>query len=144
MRDERVLAYCNLLAVLGSIPKLLELDDAARALVEKKKISIGFSVKDGPSGTVFIDNGKAEMREGTKGCSIKLYFSSCAKFNGLIDGTATPLPVSGFQHLGFHLGGFTKLTDLLSAYLRPEPENESTDALQRNRPEIFETPQPNL
>ncbi len=133
MRDERVLAYCNLFAVLGSIPKLLELDSDARALVEKKKISIGFSVKDGPSGTLFIDNGKAEMREGTKGCSIKLYFSSCAKFNGLIDGTATPLPVSGFHHLGFLLGAFTKLTDLLSAYLRPEPEKlEDKDFFEKS------------
>lgn len=122
MRDERVLAYCNLFAVLGSIPKLLELDDDARALVGNKRISIGFSVNDGPSGTLFIENGKAEMREGTKGCSIKLYFSSCAKFNGLIDGTSMPLPVSGFHHLGFLLGAFTKLTDILSEYLRPAPE----------------------
>ncbi len=122
MRDERVLAFCNLFAVLGSIPKLLELDDAARVLVENKNISIGFSVKDGPSGTLSIENGKAEMREGTKGCSIKLYFSSCAKFNGLIDGTSTPLPVSGFHHLGFLLGAFTKLTDILSEYLRPAPK----------------------
>lgn len=122
MRDERVLAYCNLFAVLGSIPKLLELDENARKLVQNKKLSIGFSVKDGPCGTLAFDDGRAEMHEGTKGCSIKLYFSSCTKFNGMIDGTAMPLPVSGFHHLGFLLGAFTKLTDILSAYLRPEKE----------------------
>ncbi len=125
MRDERVLAYCNLFAVLGSIPRLLELDDEARALVGNKKISIGFSINEGPSGTLAFDGGKAEMKEGTKGCSIKLYFSSCAKFNGMIDGTATPMPVNGFHHLGFLLGSFTKLTDILSSYLRPEPEKLS-------------------
>lgn len=122
MKDERVLAHCNLFAVLGAIPTLLELDADAKKLVEGKKISIGFSVKEGPSGTLAIDNGKAEMREGTKGCSIKLYFSSCAKFNRMIDGTAMPLPVSGFHHLGFLLGPFMKLTDILSAYLRPDAE----------------------
>ena len=122
MKDERVLAYCNLFAVLGAIPTLLELDEDARSLVSGKNISIGFSVKDGPCGTLTFKDGKAELREGTKGCGIKLYFSSNAKFNGMIDGTATPLPVSGFHHLGFLLGAFTKLTDILSAYLRPEAE----------------------
>lgn len=122
MKDERVLAHCNLFAVLGSIPTLLELDSDAKKLVEGKKVSIGFAVKEGPEGTLDFKDGRAEMREGTKGCSIKLYFSSCAKFNGMIDGTAMPLPVSGFHHLGFLLGAFMKLTDILSAYLRPDEE----------------------
>ena len=39
---------------------------------------------------------------------------------------------------------FDGITAIQQADLRPVPENESTDALQRNRPEIFETPQPNL
>ncbi len=122
MKDEKVLAYCNLFAVLGSIPTLIELDENAKKLIENKKISIGFSVKEGPCGTLAFDHGKAEIKEGTKGCSIKLYFSSCARFNGMIDGTATPLPVSGFHHLGFLLGDFQKLTDILSEYLRPTEE----------------------
>ena len=105
MKDEKVLAYCNMFAVLGAIPKLLELDENARKIVENKKISIGFSVKNGPSATLAVDRGTAKMREGTKGCSIKLYFPSCAKFNGMIDGTAMPVPVSGFHHLPFLLGG---------------------------------------
>lgn len=122
MKDEKVLAHCNLFGVLGAIPTLLELDPDAKKLVENKKISIGFSVKNGPKGTLAFNCGKAEMREGTKGCSIKLYFSSCKKFNGMIDGTAMPIPVSGFHHLGFLLGPFMKLTDILSAYLRPKEE----------------------
>lgn len=122
MKDERVLAYCNLFGVLGAIPTLLELDENARNLIDQKKISIGFSVKGGPKGTLCFKDGKAEMREGVKNCSIKLYFSSCKKFNDMIDGTGSPLPVSGFWHIGFLLKEFTKLTDLLSAYLRPEKE----------------------
>ena len=122
MKDEKVLAYCNLFAVLGAIPTLLTLDEKAKELVSDKKISIGFSVKGGPEATLCFDNGRAKLIEGTRGCSIKLYFSSPAKFNGMIDGTAMPVPVSGFHHLGFLLGKFTKLTDILSAYLRPEKE----------------------
>lgn len=125
MKDERVLAYCNLFGVLGAIPTLLELDESARKLVEMKKVSIGFAVKGGPQATLCFENGQAQMREGVKGCGIKLYFPSCKKFNAMIDGTAMPIPVSGFWHLGFLLKEFTKLTDLLSAYLRPEKEKLS-------------------
>ena len=123
MKDERVLAQCNLFGVLGSIPTLLELDDDARALVQGKNISLGFSVKDGPCGTLCFKDGVAEMREGIDRCSIKLYFSSCKKFNDMIDGKGNPLPVSGFWHIGFLLNQFIKLTDLLSKYLRPTEED---------------------
>ncbi|MBR2020206.1 MAG: hypothetical protein IKA05_07385 [Clostridia bacterium] len=121
MKDERVLAHCNLFGVLGAIPYLLELDPAARELVNEKSLSLGFAIKDGPRATLRFANGAAEMTEGIERCSIKLYFSSCKKFNDMIDGKGNPLPVSGFWHIGFLLGAFTKLTDLLSAYLRPEP-----------------------
>lgn len=122
MKDERVLAYCNLFGVLGAIPTLLELDPDAAALVKGKRISIGFSVGNGPKGTLMLVDGKAKMCEGVKDCSIKLYFPSPKKFNDLIDGKGLPLPVSGFWHIGFLLKTFTKLTDILSAYLRPEAE----------------------
>ena len=120
--DELVLARCNLFGVLGAIPTLLELDAEAKRLVEGKTILVGFAVKGGPRATLSIANGAAELREGIEGCSIKLYFSSCKKFNDMINGKGNPLPVSGFWHLGFLLGGFSKLTDILSAYLRPEPK----------------------
>lgn len=125
MKDEKVLAYCNLFGVLGAIPTLLELDANARALAAKKNVSIGFAIKNGPQGTLCFENGQARMYEGVKGCGIKLYFPSCKKFNDMIDGTGMPIPVSGFWHLGFLLKEFTKITDLLSAYLRPEKEKLS-------------------
>lgn len=45
------------------------------------------------------------------------------KFNGLIDGTVTPIPSKGFQHIKFLLKTFTPLTDLLAKYMRPSPED---------------------
>ena len=123
MKDTTILARCNLFAVLGAIPKLLQLDPDAAALVGDKRIKIGFAVKNGPRATLMIRDGEAEMVTGTEGCSIKLWFPSAEKFNALIDGTANPIPVSGFQHIGFLLGPFTQLTDRLAAYLRPTPES---------------------
>ncbi len=123
MKDERVLAHCNLFGVLGAIPTLMRTVPEAREIIGDRKISIGFSVKDGPRATLSFAGGQATMERGLCHPSIKLYFSSCKKFNGMIDGTASPLPVSGFHHIGFLLGAFTKLTDLLSAYLRPSAED---------------------
>lgn len=125
MKDTTVLARCNLFAVLGAIPHLLKLDPEAAALVAGKNIKVGFAVHNGPHATLIFKDGEAEMVKGTDHCSIKLWFPTVEKFNALIDGTGTPIPVSGFHHIGFLLGAFTKLTDLLSAYLRPDPEKLS-------------------
>ena len=121
MKDAQTMAYVNLFAVLGAIPYLCELDREAAALIEGKAVSVGFAVKDGPEATLFFGGGKCRMAPGVDRCQVKLPFSTCEKFNGLIDGTVTPIPSKGFTKIGFLLKQFTKLTDRLSAYLRPEP-----------------------
>ncbi len=124
MTDSRTLAYINLYAVLGSLENLCELaPEASSLLTNKKPISIGFEVKGGPSATITFKNGRCRMEQGCDKCDVKLPFSSCEKFNGLIDGTVTPIPSKGFHHIGFLLNSFTKLTDLLSKYMRPDPED---------------------
>ena len=133
MKNELVLARCNLFGVFGAIPKLLELDTEAASIVRKKTISLGFVIKNGPSATLSFANGRAELCEGIEHCSIKLYFSSCKKFNDMIDGKGNPLPISGFWHVGFLLDRFVKLTDILSAYLRPTPEKlEDSEFFRRS------------
>ena len=122
MTDTRTLAYINLFAILGAIPYLCQLDNESAALIEGETVSVGFFVKDGPKATLFIGGGKARMAPGVDRCQVLLPFSSCEKFNGLIDGTVTPIPVKGFTKIGFLTGNFTKLTDRLSMFLRPEPE----------------------
>jgi hypothetical protein len=120
--DQKTLAYINLYAVLGTLENLCELDPAAGALLTNKKpISIGFEVKGGPSATLTFKNGKCRMEQGVGVCDIKLPFSSCKKFNGLLDGTVTPIPSKGFTHIGFLLKDFSALTDLLTKYMRPDP-----------------------
>ncbi len=120
--DQKTLAYINMYAVLGTLENLCALDPAAGALLKNKKpISIGFEVKGGPSATLTFKNGKCRMEQGVGACDIKLPFGSCEKFNGLLDGTVTPIPSKGFQHIKFLLKEFTPLTDLLAKYMRPDP-----------------------
>ena len=123
--DARTLAYINLYAVLGTLENLCELDEGARALLTNKKpIAIGFQVKGGPSATLtFFPNGRCRMEDGLSNCDILLPFSSCEKFNGMIDGTVTPIPSKGFQHIKFLLKCFVPLTDLLTKYMRASEED---------------------
>lgn len=120
--DQKTLAYINMYAILGALENLCELaPEAPSLLTNKKPIKIGFEVKGGPSATLTFKNGKCRMDQGCKKVDVKLPFGSCEKFNGLIDGTATPIPSKGFTHIGFLLKDFTALTDLLNKYLRPDP-----------------------
>lgn len=121
MKDARTMAYINLFAVLGALPYLCELDGEAAKLIEGKTVSVGFAVKDGPSATLFFGGGKCRMAPGVDRCEVKLPFSGCEKFNGLIDGAVTPIPSKGFTKIGFLTGPFVKLTDRLSTYLKPAP-----------------------
>ena len=123
MTDARTLSYLNLYAILGALEPLCEMVPEAAALIADKKVSIGICVKGGPSATLRFDHGKMSMVDGADHCQIKLPFSSPEKFNGMIDGTVTPIPSKGFTKIGFLMGPFIKLTDILTKYLRPDPED---------------------
>lgn len=124
MIDQKTLAYINLYAILGTLENLCELaPEASSLLTNKKPLSIGFDVKGGPKATITFANGLCRMDQGCTKCDVKLPFSSPEKFNGLIDGTTTPIPSKGFLHIGFLLNSFTKLTDLLTKYLQPCEED---------------------
>lgn len=124
MTDAKTLAYINMYAVLGTLENLCELSEEARELVKTSKpVSIGFDVKGGPKATITFRNGRCRMEQGCDNCDVKLPFSSCEKFNGLIDGTVTPIPSKGFTKISFLLKQFTPLTDMLSKYMRPSEED---------------------
>lgn len=123
MKDQRTLAYINLFAILGSLSELCKQVPAAKELIKGKNVTIGISVKDGPKGRIVFKDGTCTVLPGCDPCQIKLPFSSCEKFNGMIDGTVTPIPSKGFTKIGFLTGTFIKLTDLLTTYLRATPES---------------------
>ena len=120
MTDAKTLAYINLHAILGSIPYLCELDERARELIKNEKISLGFRVKGGPSGALCFADGKAWFADDCDSCNIILPFGGPEKFNGMIDGTVTPIPSKGFTKIGFLLKKFMPLTDILTSYLRAD------------------------
>ncbi len=121
--DQRTLAFINLYAILGTLPELCRLSPQAQAYIRGQSIRLGITVKDGPSGTLVFEQGACRMEEGVESCTIKLPFSSCKKFNGMIDGTVTPIPTKGLTKIGFLTGPFTKLTDLLTRYLRASEDD---------------------
>lgn len=122
--DARTLAYINLYAVLGALENLCDIDEEAKKMADcRKPVSVGFEVKGGPAATFTFSQGSCTMTPGCGECTIKLPFSSCEKFNGLIDGTVTPIPRKGLLHIGFLLKEFTGLTDLLTRYLKASPED---------------------
>lgn len=127
MKDAKTLAYINMYAILGSLPVLCALDGEAKSLIDGENVSIGFSVKGGPCATLKFEGGVCSIYDGCEKCRIKLPFSSPEKFNGMIDGTVTPIPVRGFTKIGFLLKKFTKLTDILSRYLRADKESLSDE-----------------
>lgn len=122
--DPKTLAYINMYAILGSLQELCTLSDEARALIAGQgPLVMVMEVKDGPAMTFGFKDGRCVTRVGSGPCNVKLPFSSCEKFNGLIDGTVTPFPSKGFTKIGFLLKVFTPLTDILTRYLRATPED---------------------
>ena len=119
--DARTLSYINLYGILGTLPELCRLSPGAQAYLRGQTVRVGITVKNGPSATLSFAKGQCTLEEGTHNCQILLPFSSPERFNGMIDGTVTPIPVKGLTRVGFLTGPFTKLTDLLTRYLRPQP-----------------------
>ena len=121
--DQRALAFINLYAVLGTLPELCRLSPQAQAYIRNQNVRLGIAVKGGPAATLVFENSTCRLELGADNCTIKLPFSSPEKFNGMIDGTVTPIPTKGFTKIGFLTGNFIKLTDLLTRYLRASEED---------------------
>lgn len=121
MKDPVTMAYLNMYGILGALEDLCRLSPEARSLAGRARpLTVGFKVKNGPVMGLRFEEGTCAAREGEEAWDIKLPFSSCERFNGLIDGTVTPIPSKGFTKIGFLTKNFTRLTKILESYLRPE------------------------
>jgi hypothetical protein len=129
MKETETLAYINLYGLLGALKDLCALSPEARRLADNaalpggKPITLGIAVKDGPAMTLRFAGGTCEPVIGEGPCDVRLPFSSCGKFNGLIDGTVMPFPSKGFTKLKFLTKNFMDLTKILEKYLRASPED---------------------
>ena len=118
---ETVMARINLFGVLRSIQELVALDAESRNIIAGRNETVEFVVRGGHRGSLEFRNGEARFLEGAApGASIRLFFTSPEHLNRMVDGTANPIPLRGLTKIGFLTGPFTKHTDRLSRYLRPE------------------------
>ncbi|MDR1899583.1 MAG: hypothetical protein LBQ55_06220 [Treponema sp.] len=123
IKDPVTLAHVNMYGVLGALEDLCRFSPEARKLAgTARPLTVGFKVKNGPAMGLRFEGGACTVQEGEGPCDIRLPFGSHKKFNGLIDGTVTPLPSKGFTKIGFLTRNFVGLTKLLESCLRPEAE----------------------
>jgi len=123
MKDPETLAYINMYGILGCLEDLCRFSPDAKKLASGKPTSISFCVKSGPSLTLRFAEGLCKVEEGKGRCDIRLPFSGFNKFNGMIDGTVTPIPSKGFTRIGFLTKNFIGLTKILESYLRAGKED---------------------
>lgn len=124
MDYELIKAHLNLYAVLQNLEELVQHDPDMRELSKNWRISIQFSVRNGPKACIEFKDGTCVLHRGAMARStVKLFFVSPAHLNKMMDGKGNPIPLKGFTKLPFLSKDFTTLTDRLEYYLKP------TDAL---------------
>lgn len=131
MKDAMTLSYINLYGILGALPALTELSSEARSILGNTVRTLSIVVKNGPVATLTFNSGRCVMRAEDGNGDIRLSFSTPEKFNGMIDGTVTPIPTKGLLYIPFLAGKFKRLTDLLTRYLQPSAEDMENPAFAR-------------
>lgn len=116
----RILADMHLHAVLPRLGDLVRLDEEARRIASEINLTITFTVRAGPKVYLKFERGHVTaMREGSS--DVLLFFASCELLNRMFAGEkVTPIPIKGIHHFKA-LEKFTKLTDILTKYLKPTP-----------------------
>ena len=135
MSFDDVRARLNLYAVLPNLEDVVAGDPEMNELVAGANITVKFAVANGPGTSVRFAGGACTVgpqpaREeaggagaaGPAGPTVRLVFTSAAHLNRMFDGTSQPIPLWGFNHLGFLKNQFTELTDRMGYYLAPTPE----------------------
>ena len=85
MKDAKTLAYINMYGILGCLEDLCRFSPEAKELACGKPAALSLVVKDGPFMTLRFKNGDCVVEDGADSCDIRLPFSSCGNFNGMID-----------------------------------------------------------
>lgn len=135
--DNVTRAKINLFAILRNLEDLCELDPVSKEIAKNiKPIAVEFNVPEVGSAVIAFKDGKCTFTRGKGKSALKLYFTSPEHFNKLVDGENTiPLFYNVFK-VGFLLKEFMQLSDRLSYYLQPKPEEK---AKLLEDPAYFET-----
>ena len=130
MSSELVRAHLNLGAVLKNLEVLGDVDPEAAQLTEPWRVAVQFTVAFGP---------EAWLEYSATGCrqdlgrhtnpDVRLLFATPRHLNRMFDGTALPIPLTGFTRLGFLKDEFPKATARLEAVLKPKTDPLEDPAL---------------
>jgi hypothetical protein len=123
LSNDLLRANLNLYAVLQNLEELVQVDAEMNELARDWALSIQFLVRGGPKAFVTFADGVCTHGRGTcPRATVRLFLASPAHLNRMFDGGANPIPLKGFNRLGFLKNEFGRLTDRLGHYLRPRPE----------------------
>lgn len=126
---DRILADMHLYAVLPRLAEVTRLDDEAGSLAREMDMQLEFAVRGGGRVVLSFKDGVVESSR-TGGSNVGLYFLSCSLLNSMFaDEDVTPIPFKGFTRIG-QLKKFTRLTEILTRYLKPS-EADMEDAAFR-------------
>lgn len=120
--DDRVLAAVNLHAVLGALPRLVELVPAAAATLAALPgpVTLTARIAAGDRARYVFDADGVVAGGEPRGTRVTLLFTSAGHANAVLSGAgSSPIPVAGPGGIRFLTKVFTPLTDLLSRYLQP-------------------------
>ena len=121
MMKEVIKAHLNLYAVLQNLEDLVKLDSDMARLISDWDIAIQFSVRNGPAASVTFKNGTCRHKIGVHPRpTVKLYFTSPAHLNSMFDGKGKPIVLKGLTRIGFLKRDFSRLTERLVYYLKPD------------------------
>lgn len=120
MKYAKTMAYINLYSVLRNIEDLCRLDEVSKSMIADVDLSIAFIIKGGAKAALVFKNGECKFIVNQAKASIRLYFTSYKHFNDMVDGNAKPIPLKGLFKISFLTGTFTKLTERLVYFLRPD------------------------
>lgn len=113
----------HLYAVLQNIEDLVQHDEQSKNLIKGWNIVIKFSVKNSGNVYLIFENGKCTVTEKTdKKPDIVLFFTSPSHLNKMFEGKANPIPLKGLTKLKFLTKEFSKLTQRLEYYLKPDEQ----------------------
>lgn len=137
MNRDEIIACLNLHAVLPQLAALVRLDDDARKIATGLDLAVRFRVHRGPSLRLTIRKGEIESSpEGSGLQDLVLLFLSNEALNRSFSGQkATPIPLGALWKLG-SMRAFTRLTGILSRYLKPEGEDLSDPAFRARSVEL--------
>jgi hypothetical protein len=127
-----ILANLHLHAVLPRLQDLVRLDEEARSIATKMNLGIRFRVLRGPSRVVEIRSGRVEASgDPAARAELGLLFTSCDQLNNMFaQKSAVPVPYKRLDKL-IQLKRFTRLTEIMTGYLRPSDQDLEDPAFKK-------------